>query len=228
MSTATRNEGILLKIIGRTFYQFLPIFIDEFRPEIKISLVNISTIMDLYEAYSIVSLNQDRQDRVTEEEVIRQSGLSETVFHSYFRDLDDMEDSLKQMVLSHSEKNIEVFRSCFRGQLSLLEVIEIIDMTRSFAPFVNSLFRNVPDSEREYRDRFIEMLSVFSQDDRLPPDIRAFLYQAITTSYISLAGTENGKSNNLTVYNTLNYIVRILQNISTFSIKISPEKQLAE
>ena len=217
-----------MEITGRTFYQFLPIFISEYGPEIKLTLSNVSTIMDLYEAYTVLSLNQDNRDHITEEGVIRQSGFSETVFHTYFRDLGDMENSLKHMILIHTERNIAVFRSCFRGQLSLLEVIEIIDMTRSFAPFVNALFRNVPDYELEYKNRFVEMLSVFSQDDRLSPEIRAFLNEAISSSYITLAGIENGKSNNLTYYNTLNYIIRILQNISTLSIKISPVLEYAE
>ena len=217
-----------MKITGRSFYQFLPVFINEYRPEIKLTLVNISTIMDLYEAYSIISLAKAPKDKITEEAVIRQSGFSEAVFHTYFHDIDDMENSLKQMVLIHTEKNITVFRSCFRGQLTLLEVIEIIDMTRSFAPFVNALFRNEPDFEREYKDRFVEMLSVFSQDDRISPEIRDFLNEAITSSYISLTEFETGKSNNLTYYNTLNYIIRILQNISTLSINISSTLKLAE
>ncbi len=217
-----------MTITGRSFYQFLPIFINEYRPEIKLTLVNISTIMDLYEAYSIISLAKAPTDEISLEAVIHQSGLSDAVFHTYFKDIDDMENSLKQMVLIHTEKNIAVFRSCFRGQLTLLEVIEIIDMTRSFAPFVNALFRNEPDFEREYKDRFVEMLSVFSHDDRLSPEIRDFLNEAITSSYISLSEYENGKSNNLTYYNTLSYIIRILQNISTLSINISSTLKLAE
>lgn len=215
-----------MKITGRSFYQFLPVFINELRPEIKLTLVNISTIMDLYEAYSVVSLHQDRQDAVTEAAVIRQSGYSDDVFHSFFKDIDEMEDDLKQMILLHTEKNIEVFRKCFRGHLSLIEVIEIIDMTRSFTPFTNALFRNAPEFEREYKDRFIEMLSVFSQDDRIAPEIRDYLHEAVSSSYISMFELENGKSSNLTYYNTISYIIRILQNISTLSIRISSDLKL--
>lgn len=213
-----------MEITGRSFYQFLPIFISDNKPDIKLTLPNISTIMDLYEAYSIISLDKDRSETITEEAVIRQADVSESVFHTYFQDIEDMENSLKQMVLSHTQYNLEVFRSCFRGHLSLMEIIEIIDMTRSFAPFANALFRNTPDFEREYRDRFVEMLSVFSQDERLSPQIRGFLNEAVTSSLISLTGMKNGKSNNLTYYNTISYIVKILQNISQYSIRISPSE----
>lgn len=210
-----------MELTGRSFYQFLPVFISDNKPDLKLTLPTVSTIMDLYEAYAIISLDKNRSETITEEAVIRQAGLSEPVFHTYFQDVEDMENSLKQMVLSHTQYNLEVFRSCFRGHLSLMEIIELIDMTRSFAPFVNALFRNMPDYEREYRDTFVNMLAVFSQDERLSPEIRGFLNEAVSTALISLSEMENGKSNNLTYYNTVSYIVKILQNISQYSIRIS-------
>lgn len=216
-----------MKIKGRTILQFLPLFLRVQNPNKHISNTNITTTYNILTSYVQLIL-QKKQGKISVKDLISRAGYSRTTFYSYFTDVQDVHNTLAEIISYHMFINSDVYFLCFLGKVTPAEEKEILMTIQEFSPYIHALNIHSPT---EYTARYIKDFNdAFSKTvyvKEIPEATRPYLLNALCAAMVALiTDTFDDTDNNisLSLQKAMNCAKLLIQSF----IDIDPQKNDCE
>ena len=211
-----------MRILGKTPDQFIPIYLQECRPEISLSETTIYTISNILQTF--VMLGTGKTDKkITIKQLASKAGYSRTTVYTYFEDVNDIQKCIEEMLFLHTQKNAALYYQCLLDRLSEAEDQEVIETVSSFRPYIYAIHNIDPAFAERYQNYILKSFYNVAQGGGIRKEIRPLLTTAVASSLATIILEEPSSPGDQSTAYGLNAAKIIMKSVFEYGQRLKKE-----
>lgn len=213
-----------MKILGKNPDQFLPIYLEECRPDISLSETTVYTISNILQTFVILAAGESPK-KITIKQLASKAGYSRTTVYTYFEDINDIQKNIEEMIYLHTRKNAALYWECLLNQLSSQEDSEIIETVSSFQPYIFAIQNIDPTFSARYEKYILNSFYNVARGGGIRKEIRPLLSAAIASSLATIILEKRESSEDPSIGYGLNAAKIIIKSVFDYGQKLKEESR---
>lgn len=174
-----------MRILGKTPDQFIPIYLEECKPEISLSETTVYTISNILQTFVLLG-SAEGNKKISIKQLASKAGYSRTTIYTYFEDVIDIQKSIEEMIFLHTRKNAVMYYHSLLDELSPEEDREIIETVNNFKPFIFAVRNIDPSFSMRYQDYILKSFYNVAHGGGIRREIRPLLTTAVASSLATI------------------------------------------
>lgn len=209
-----------MQILGKTPYDFIPIYLEECRTDISLSETTIYTISNILQTFVLLA-NHAADRKISIKQLASKAGYSRTTIYTYFEDINDIQKCIEEMIHLHTRKNAKMYYQSLLDRLSEEEDLEIITTVANFKPFINAILHIDPSFSARYQENLLNSFYYVAQGGGIPKEIRPLLSYAVSSSLTTIIlDNQNPLTESSTIGNGLTAAKIIIKSVFDYGQKL--------